>query len=33
MRDDHDMGGQSAGPIARGDHPLAYWPKRIEALI
>ncbi|MGH8637349.1 MAG: hypothetical protein ACREUZ_09475 [Burkholderiales bacterium] len=33
MRNYHDMGGQSAGPIEREEHPLQYWEKRVEALI
>lgn len=33
MRNYHDMGGQSAGPIDREEHPLAYWEKRVEALL
>jgi hypothetical protein len=33
MRNYHDMGGQDAGPIDREEHPLAYWEKRVEALI
>jgi Nitrile hydratase beta subunit len=33
MRNYHDMGGESAGPIDREEHPLEYWEKRVEALI
>jgi hypothetical protein len=33
MRNYHDMGGQSAGPIDREEHPLEYWEKRVEALL
>ena len=33
MRNYHDMGGEPAGPIDREEHPLAYWEKRVEALI
>jgi hypothetical protein len=33
MRNYHDMGGLSAGPIDREEHPLEYWEKRVEALI
>ena len=33
MRNDHDMGGEPAGPIDREEHPLQYWEKRVEALI
>jgi len=33
MRNYHDMGGEPAGPIEREEHPLAYWEKRVEALI
>jgi hypothetical protein len=32
MRSHHDMGGQEAGPVARGEHELAYWEKRVDAL-
>jgi hypothetical protein len=32
MRSHHDMGGQPAGPIERGEHALAYWEKRVDAL-
>jgi hypothetical protein len=33
MRNYHDMGGESDGPIDREEHPLEYWEKRVEALI
>lgn len=33
MRNYHDMGGQSAGPINREEHELAHWEKRVEAII
>jgi hypothetical protein len=33
MRNYHDMGGQSAGPIDRDEHELAHWEKRVEAII
>ena len=32
MRSHHDMGGQPAGPVARGEHVLAIWEKRVDAL-
>lgn len=33
MRNYHDMGGEPAGPIDREERPLAYWEKRVEALL
>lgn len=33
MRNYHDMGGQSAGPIDREEHELTHWEKRVEAII
>ena len=29
----HDMGGQPAGPIERGEHDFALWEKRVDALV
>jgi len=29
----HDMGGEDAGEIARGDHDFALWEKRVDALM
>jgi mannitol/fructose-specific phosphotransferase system IIA component (Ntr-type) len=29
----HDLGGLPAGPVDREDHDLAYWERRIEAMI
>lgn len=33
MRGHHDMGGQPAGPVERGEHDYALWEKRIDALM
>ena len=32
MRGYHDMGGDPAGPIVRGQHDYAAWEKRVDAL-
>ncbi len=32
MRSHHDMGGLPAGPVERGEHVLALWEKRVDAL-
>ena len=32
MRSHHDMGGLPAGPVERGEHVLAIWEKRVDAL-
>ncbi len=32
MRSHHDMGGLPAGPVDRGEHVLAIWEKRVDAL-
>jgi nitrile hydratase len=32
MRSHHDMGGRPAGPVERGEHVLALWEKRVDAL-
>ena len=29
----HDLGGLPAGPVDRDEHELAYWERRIEAMI
>ncbi len=29
----HDMGGEDAGDIARGEHDFALWEKRVDALL
>ena len=29
----HDMGGDLAGPVPRGDHDFALWEKRVDALV
>lgn len=29
----HDLGGLPAGPVDRDEHDLAYWERRIEAMI
>src|SRR5665213_818510 len=29
----HDMGGQAAGPVDRGEHDHAFWEKRVDALM
>jgi hypothetical protein len=29
----HDLGGLPAGPVDREEHDLAYWERRIEAMI
>ena len=29
----HDMGGNDAGEIARGEHDFALWEKRVDALM
>lgn len=29
----HDMGGEDAGEIARGEHDFALWEKRVDALM
>ena len=29
----HDLGGLPAGPVDREEHELAYWERRIEAMI
>jgi hypothetical protein len=31
-RGHHDMGGQAAGPVERGEHDHAFWEKRVDAL-
>ena len=28
----HDMGGDEAGPVKRGEHDFALWEKRVDAL-
>ena len=33
MRGHHDMGGQPAGPVERGEHDHALWEKRVDALM
>jgi hypothetical protein len=33
MRNHHDMGGEAAGPVDRGEHDYAGWEKRIDALL
>ena len=33
MRMHHDMGGQPAGPVERGEHDHAPWEKRVDALM
>ena len=33
MKGYHDMGGEPAGPIDRGDKALALWEKRVEAML
>ena len=32
-RKPHDLGGLPAGPVDRDEHELAYWERRIEAMI
>ncbi len=32
-RKPHDLGGLPAGPVDRSEHELAYWERRIEAMI
>ena len=32
MRSHHDMGGLPAGQVERGEHVLALWEKRVDAL-
>lgn len=29
----HDLGGQSAGPVDRGEHETAFWEKRVDAIL
>ena len=29
----HDLGGQPAGPIDRGEHETAFWEKRVDAIL
>jgi hypothetical protein len=29
----HDMGGEAAGPVDRGQHDYAFWEKRVDALM
>jgi hypothetical protein len=33
LRRHHDMGGLTAGPIDRADHPHAPWEKKVDALL
>jgi hypothetical protein len=33
MRSHHDMGGERAGPVQRGEHDYAFWEKRVDALL
>ena len=33
MRQYHDMGGLTAGPIDRSEHEMALWEKRVDALL
>lgn len=33
MRQHHDMGGETAGPIDRAEHVNALWEKRIDGLL
>jgi len=32
MKGYHDMGGEPAGPVSRGEKELALWEKRVEAM-
>jgi hypothetical protein len=29
----HDLGGQPAGPVERGEHETAFWEKRVDAIL
>ncbi len=33
MRRHHDMGGEPAGPVERGEHDYALWEKRVDAIL
>ena len=33
QRSHHDLGGQPAGPIDRGEHETAFWEKRVDAIL